>query len=324
MRLAKLDEDLSNKKLAISIKTKDGKKLINEGAVLTGSIIDRLKSSGLNTVYIEDNNVDVQLHETLDENRRALLYTKMQEVFAGITTRKDFNSIELLRFIRQEFLPEIKNEPVSIPADQIMNKDDYIMHSINVAILAVRTAYNMGLNMDKQEQMAFIALMHDVGNVIKKNNMKYKDTPHYEIAYEFLKDKNCAVLSYMSVRFQEEAYNGSGVYKISKDKQIDFAKILCICNFYENLLRTTNLMPYECFEKTQAFVNVKFDPEVFEAFRDAIYIYPIGLPVQLSNKAEGVVVKQNESYPLRPVVKTSDNYYNLMENLSIFIEKVAI
>jgi HD-GYP domain-containing protein (c-di-GMP phosphodiesterase class II) len=83
-------------------------------------------------------------------------------------------------------------------------------------------------------------------------------------------------------------------------------------------------MPYECYEKTQSLVNTRFDPAVFQAFRDALYIYPIGLPVRLSNKEEGVIVKQNQSYPLRPVIKAANHYYNLMENLNLFIEKVAI
>jgi putative nucleotidyltransferase with HDIG domain len=323
MRLAKLDEELENKILAVAIKTKEGRKLIGEGAVLSERVIERLKSSGLSAVYIEDDNYDVQLHETLDNDGRTVVLAKMQEVFAGIE-KNEFNSVELLRFIRQVLLPELKNEPVSIPANEVMDKDDIIQHSINVAILAIRTASSMGFNMDKIELMAFIALLHDIGKVLKNKDDKWKKTPHYEVAYEFLKSKNCTVLTYMSIRFQEEAFNGTGVYKVEGNKQIDFAKILSVCDYYETQLRDTKFMPYECFEKTQALVNTKFDPEIFSAFRNSLYIYPVGLPVLLNNKAEGIVVRQNESYPLRPIVKADDKYYNLMENLSLFIEKVAI
>jgi HD-GYP domain-containing protein (c-di-GMP phosphodiesterase class II) len=166
--------------------------------------------------------------------------------------------------------------------------------------------------------------MHDIGKLLKKKDIKLKDVPHNEIAYEFMKRKNCSVLSYMAAKYQNESFNVTGIYKLDNEKQIDIAKILGICDFYETLLRTTNLLPYECFEKTQSLVNIKFDPSVFEAFRDSIYIYPVGLPVILNNKAIGVIVKQNQSYPLRPIIKSNDNYYNLMENLSLFIEKTAI
>jgi putative nucleotidyltransferase with HDIG domain len=323
MRLAKLDEELENQRLAISIKSKDGKKLINEGALLSNRIIERLRNSGLTAVYIEDNNYDIQLQETLPQDRQSVISTKLQDIFTGIE-KNEFDSAKLQRLIRLELLPDIKNEPVSIPADRIMDEDDLVSHSINVAILATKVARTLGFNMEKIELMAFVALTHDIGKLFKKKDSRLKNIFHYEIGYEFLKKKNCSVLSYMSVRFQEETYDGKGFYKVNNEKQIDIAKILSICDYYETLLRTTNLMPYECFEKIQALVNSKFDPEIFTVFRESLYIYPVGLPVHLNNKAKGIVIRQNESYPLRPIVKAENTYYNLMENLSLFIEKVAI
>lgn len=323
MRLAKLGNYLENKKLATAIKSRDGKKLVNEGSVLSVRLIERLIASGLSAVYIEDDNYDIELKESMDANKQAKIYTKLQDVFAKIE-RNDFNHVDFLHFIRTDFLPEIKNEPVSIPADQVMDKTDLVQHSIHVAMLAVRTAIMLGFPMDKIEMMAFVALLHDIGKVIKIKDVKLKEVPHYEVAFDFLKKKNCTVLSYMAIRFQEENYDGSGVYRVSREKQIDYSKILSICDYYENLQRSGSLMPYECFEKTQAMVNSRFDPAVFEAFRDSIYIYPIGLPVLLSNKVEGIIVRQNESYPLRPIIKAVDQSYNLMENLSLFILQVAI
>lgn len=139
-----------------------------------------------------------------------------------------------------------------------------------------------------------------------------------------MKRKNCSVLSYISVKYQEEAYDGSGVYKMGFDKQLNFTKILAICDYYETRLRSASRMAYECFEETQALVNTKFDPNIFQSFLESIYIYPVGLPIRLNTKEEGVVIMQNQFFPLRPIVKTKDNYYNLMENLSLFIEAVII
>lgn len=323
MRLSKLEEGIINSKLAIPLKTKDGRKLVNEGTIVSKRLLDILINSGFQAIYIEDENYDVELQESVDTDSRTAIYTKLEAVFAGIE-KGEFNSIELLRFIRLELLANIKNEPVSIPADRARDKDDRIEHSFNVAILAVRTATALGFNMEKLELMAFIALLHDIGKIIQKKDKKLMDIPHNEIAYEFLKDKNCSVLSYMSIRFQNETYDEKGPNKITREKQIIFSKVLSICDYYETLLRATNDMPYECFEKTQAFVNTRFDPEVFKAFRESLYIYPLGLPVQLNNKEEGIVVRQNKSFPLRPVVKSKDKLINLMENLSLFIEKVAI
>ncbi len=323
MRLAKVNKELVNKRLATPVITRDGIEMISEGTVLSESLTERLINSGFSAVYIEDENLEIQLKETLGNDKQTVIYTKLQEIITGIE-KNEFKGIELSKFIRTELLPEVKNEPVSIPVDQVMDKDDHIQHSINVAILAMRTASKLGLSMERIELVAFISLLHDIGKILKLKDIKYKNVPHYEIAYSFLKRKNCSVLTYMSIRFQDETHNGKGPYRIDGDKLLDVVKILSICDYYENLLRTTNLMPHECFEETQALVNIKFDPDVFKAFRDAIYIYPIGLPICLNNKSEGIIIQQNESYPLRPIVKVVDKYYNLMENLSLFIEKVAI
>ncbi|MDF2588106.1 MAG: hypothetical protein K0S41_1947 [Anaerocolumna sp.] len=322
MRLAKLDNDIENKKLAITIKSQDGNKLIGEGAILSTKIIERLKNSGIYAIYIEDENTDIKLNETIDTDTQNNLMIKLIEIFKKII-KNEFSNVELLRFIRIDLLPKLKNGPVSLPADQILDRDDIIKHSLNVAILAIKIATSLKFSNEKIEQMAFIALTHDIGKLFHKNNSKLKHIPHYEIAYEYLKKKNCTVLTYMTIRFQEESYDGRGPYLVPQEKQMDFVKILSICDFYDTLLRTTSLMPYECYEKVLSLVNIKFDPEIFKVFRDSLYIYPIGLPVILNNKDKGIIYMQNESYPLRPIVKTDNSYYNLMENLSLFIEEVA-
>lgn len=278
MRLAKLEEGLTNRKLAVSIQSSEGSKLISEGTILSDRLIEKLADNGIHAVYIEDENCDIQFQETLDICKYDNISRKLKEIYNGIE-KNEFSVVNVLRFIRSELLPKIKNEPVSIPANQVMNKDDLIQHSLNAAFLSARMAYLMGLNMEKIELMVLIALMHDIGKIIHKKEGNKNRLPHYESACEFLKRKNCTVLTYMSIRFQNEAFDGRGLYRITEDKQIIFAKILSICDYYETLLRSTNLMPYECFEKTQSQVYKKFDPRIFEVFRDSIYIYPVGLPV---------------------------------------------
>jgi putative nucleotidyltransferase with HDIG domain len=323
MRLAKLDKNIENKTLAITIKSQDGNKLIGEGAILSTKMIERLKSSGIYAVYIEDENTDIKLSETIDTDTQNDLVTKLLDIYKKIV-KNQFSNLDLIRFIRTDLLPKLKNGPVSLPADQILDRDDIIKHSLSVAILAVKIATSLGFNTEKIEQMAFIALTHDIGKLLQRNNSKLNHIPHYEIAYEYLKKKNCSVLSYMTIRFQEESYDGMGPYLVPQEKQMDFVKILNICDFYDTLLRTTKLMPYECYEKVLSLVNIKFDPEIFKVFRDSFYVYPIGLPVILNNKDKGIIYMQNESYPLRPIVKTKNSYYNLMEHLTLFIEEVAL
>jgi HD-GYP domain-containing protein (c-di-GMP phosphodiesterase class II) len=222
--------------------------------------------------YLTNENFDIHLQESFDSKRYAAILTHLDEIFEGI--EKDKLSINrIFEFIHSELLPEIKNEPLNILHSKLTSKDNLINHSINVTILSVRMADFLGLSLEKIEFMAFIALMHDIGKLLVKKELTFIRLPHYELAYEFLKSKNCTALALMSIRFQEEAFDGSGLYKITGDKQIIYAKILNICNYYETLLRTTKLTPYECFEKVQELVNTRFDPKIFKIFRDAFFLY---------------------------------------------------
>ncbi|EOD00788.1 HD-GYP domain-containing protein [Caldisalinibacter kiritimatiensis] len=323
MRLAKLDENILNKKLALTIKSSTGRKLIQNNVVLSERVIKRLKSNGLNAIYIEDENVDVELRESITEDKRIQIIQKLNEIYSDIQ-RGQYNDIEFGRFIRNEILPSIVNEPVSLPIGQVMKEEDISQHSLNVCLLVVRTGIAIGLNQEKIEQLAKAALLHEVGKLIQKSDKRLEEIPYEELGYRYLKQKHSSVLVYTTVRFQNETIDGKGTLKIPESNQNELVKILSICNYYESLLRTTHLLPHQCFEKVQALVNTKFDTKVFEAFRKSIYIYPIGLPVKLNNGEEGIVFKQNELYPLRPIVKANGQEYNLLENLSLFIEEVLM
>lgn len=93
MRLAKLGDYLENKKLATAIKSRDGKKHVNEGSVLSVRLIERLIASGLSAVYIEDDNYDIELKESIDANKQAKIYMKLQDVFARIEKKNLIISI---------------------------------------------------------------------------------------------------------------------------------------------------------------------------------------------------------------------------------------
>ncbi|RKD29544.1 HD-GYP domain-containing protein [Thermohalobacter berrensis] len=325
MQLTKLDESAINKRLSYPLKTKDGRKLVNGNTILSERLIKRLKSSGFNAVYIQDENTDIELKETLPENKRAEIAAKLQEVYDNIANNQ-YNDIEFARFIRNNILPEIKNEPISIPINETMDKNDILHHSLNVCLLSVRTALTMGLTQDKVEAVARAALLHEIGKILKKKsrNNALKKKSYEEVGYSFLKNKHSSVLVYTTVRYHNETLDEKGPFHLSKDNQHELTKIISLCNYYENLLREAKLLPHECFEKVQALVNFKFDPDVFKAFRKSLYIYPVGLPVKLSNGNEGIVAMQNKAYPLRPIIKADGIFYNLLENLSLFIEKVTI
>lgn len=320
MKLAKLDENIIGKRIATVIKEQDGRKLVNEGTLISERILERLKVYKLNAIYIEDENVDIELHETIDNDKRIMIIKALKDMYKDISNRK-YNVIALNKLIKEEILPEIKNEPVNIIVDGIMGADDIAEHSLNVCLLSVVTAMKLGFGKDKIEILAKAALLHDIGKIIKSDK---KDIGHEQIAFEYLKNNVESVLVYTTVRYHHETIDGKGPQKQSIESQNDFVKIISLTNFYENLLRKGHLLHHECFEQLQSLINIKFEKTVYDAFAKSIYLYPVGLPIKLNNNEFGIVVRQNNSYPLRPIIRTKTNEYNLLEHLSLFIEKAEL
>ena len=320
MRLANLDSKLIGQRLSNTIKTLDGRNLIKGNIEITEKLIQRLKIFGMSTVYIEDNNVDLELKETIPEEKRAEIFTRLNSMYDGITKNNTFDEFQLGKLIRLEILPEINNEPVSLPLGRTVKGYDITQHSLNVCLLAVVTAYQLGLGMEKVITLAKAALLHDIGKIIKTNY----DDPHEIIGYDFLKNRTHSLVLYNLVRFHHETMDEKGPQKLKAENQNEMIKILSLCNSYEYMFSQEGLIPSECFERIQAEVNIKYDSVIFNAFRKSIYVYPLGLPVGLNNGEEGTVVRQNIAFPSRPFVRCRDREYNLMEHLSLFIEKVAL
>lgn len=319
MRLMRLDEKSIGKNLALAINTQNGNKILNSGSKLSERIIKRLEEYGLKAVYIEDENTDIELQETLSENVKVRVLNKLNLIYSKIQNEKYFDEFELGKLIRDEIIPEMNSGPISIPVGIMTKGYNIAIHSLNVCLLSIEVAKILGMDMKKIDTIAKAALIHDIGKLFDN-----EDANHCQAGYEFLKNKINTVTLYSTIRYHHETLDGQGPFKISGENQNEYIKIISLCNYYDKLLNEEGLLPTECFEKIQVLVNTKFDNSVFEAFRKAIFIYPIGLPVKLNNGEEGIIIRQNNNFPLRPFVRTEKNEYNLMEHLSIFIQEILL
>lgn len=208
-----------------------------------------------------------------------------------------------------------------MPVGKTVSIYDIAQHSLNICLLSIVIGLKLGIGMDKIETLAKAALLHDIGKLIKNAN---KDKGHEQLGYEFLKSNTNSIILCTLVRFHHETIDEKGPQNLPHKNQTDLIKILSLCNYYENLLSQENLIPNEAFEKLQALINVKFDQYTFNAFRKSVYIYPIGLPINLNNGEEGIIIRQNKSFPLRPFIRTEKAEYNLLEHLSLVITEIAI
>jgi HD-GYP domain-containing protein (c-di-GMP phosphodiesterase class II) len=107
-----------------------------------------------------------------------------------------------------------------------------------------------------------------------------------------------------------ERVNGKGYpLGINGDNINKFSKIISVCDVFtamsSNRCHRDRFNPNEAYEYILCNAGTMFDEEVVTKFKQSFYIYPLGIRVKLSNGLEGYVVRQNESFPDRAIVRVS-------------------
>ena len=104
-----------------------------------------------------------------------------------------------------------------------------------------------------------------------------------------------------------ENIDGTGYPRQLSGNEIGkMAQIISIVDVYDALVTKRPYKeaksPAEAIEMMFAMSN-KFNLDIFRTFLSVVNIYPNGSTVKLSNGQVATVLRQNKSYPLRPVIK---------------------
>ena len=88
------------------------------------------------------------------------------------------------------------------------------------------------------------------------------------------------------------------------------------------------MLPHEGMDLLYAGSGKLYDPEIVNAFRKTVALYPVGLTVSLSDGRKGIVIKQNRELSTHPVVRIIEEHnreiitpydIDLMEELNVTI-----
>lgn len=328
MKLVLANDNLVGEVLANPIYTENGMMFVNKGNKISKTVISRLKKMGITTIYVEDDNDEINLQEVLPTPFKLLSLKLLKEVFAEIKNKDYINESKVFDIV-QDIMKNINLSENAALVNNLAPNDDLsklAMHSLNVTILTLMVCIHKRFDDKKLLKIGVAALLHDIGKL-------YVDGNEHVIRGRDLIKKNSAFTSttFMAVYYLYEREDGSGPFGILGEKIHEFTKILSICNEYINSINGDELMlPHVAMEKISAEAVSKFDKDIYADFAQSLYCYPNGLQVNLNNGQEGIVVMQNSGFTTRPIlgIKTNEGYKfcNLVEpeNLTLFIEKVML
>lgn len=353
MKLELINRLKGKEVLGKNIFTNDGRVLLKAGTVLNESYIDKMKDMGIFYVYVEDKRLeDVQVE---DENISRLKQTTMEcmsrilKNTSAISDKKimcDYMKIieELIDYINRD--ADINKSLYDIQT----NSNLTYVHSIDVCVMSTFIGHAMKLDSLSIKELGLAAILHDIGksqlpkniqrnenNLNKEELREYKEHPYLGAV---LLKKNIRISDTVvkAVLQHHERMDGKGYpYGLDGKSISKFARIITISDVYDIITNSKDYKkafnPGDAYELILAGSGTIFDEEIVKVFRKAFSVYPLGCCVKLSDGIEGYVVRQNENFPDRPVIrviydastkKDVEPYeIDLIENINLVVKSIV-
>ena len=183
--------------------------------------------------------------------------------------------------------------------------EETYFHGLNVSILSMMLAKEMGFTRPQSQNLGVGALLHDMGLAdiperIARSRHELS-TPernlrelHCEYGVRLGKQIGLPDAVLRIVAQHHELADGSGYPKRIKGDQIDpLARIVALVNYYDNLCNPIDLAkamtPHEALSLMFAQRRTKFDARALQVMIRSLGVYPPGSVVRLSNDALALV-----------------------------------
>ncbi len=201
--------------------------------------------------------------------------------------------------------------------------DEVYFHSLNVTILAMMLAKDLGFTPEMAREMGVGTMVHDIGlmdipdKVVKKNPDEYNNAErslraqHVDFGLAIGRKIGLSAQALAVIGQHHEMVDGSGFPKGTKgDAMTPAARLVAVVNSYDNLCNPFDsskaMTPHEALSFMYAKRRDKFDAKVLQLMIRSLGVYPPGSIVQLSNESLAVVTSVNPKKPLRPWILVYD------------------
>lgn len=198
-----------------------------------------------------------------------------------------------------------------------------ITNLLNVAILGTKVGIGLGYYGKELERLALAGLVHDIGlfavpqSLVTKTGRLTQDErmlieQHPELGYQVIHRAGEEYEWLAQVTRQaHERSNGQGYPNRLKGRQIsEMAQILGVVDVFDALVSQRpyrrRLLPHEAVRELLVAERATFPREILKALVEQLSVYPLGTSVRLTTGEVGTVVSVNSRYPLRPVVRVSE------------------
>ena len=201
--------------------------------------------------------------------------------------------------------------------------EDVYFHSLNVTILAMMLAKDLGFSTEAARELGTAAMLHDIGRieipdrVLKKHPDEFNKAEqnlycmHVDYGVEIGRKLGISAQALQIIAQHHEFCDGTGYPKGLKEAAISpGGRLVSLVNYYDELCNPIDLnkamTPHAALSFMFSQNSAKFEKRALQLMIRNLGVYPPGSIVQLSNEALAAVISINPKKPLRPWVLVYD------------------
>lgn len=349
MRKINVEAIQGNEILAKNIYSNMDTILIPEGALLRKEYVFRLKELDIDSVYVEDEISKGVNTEEITEMQIKKECAKQLNIAFEKTFCNSKAEMAEIKEVAGKIIDDLLKQPeIIFCVSGVRNKSEMLFsHSINVCAMSVFLAIRMKLCKKMVEEIAVGSLLHDIGlaevpkfirekSIEEMNKAERREVKmHTVYGYNFVENEKWLTKEAKEIILcHHERLDGSGYPFQRKDDKITLAcRIVGVCDDFDRLvygIGTKKLKVHEAIEYIVGLAGQAFDEKVVSVFNQSIAAYPNGTLVSTNEDEVGIVLKQNENFPARPILRMLKNKKgkdytewvekNLVKELTLFIQ----
>ncbi|AKU12242.1 hypothetical protein AzCIB_2347 [Azoarcus sp. CIB] len=212
--------------------------------------------------------------------------------------------------------------------------EELYFHSLNVAMLSLMIARDLGVPQEVFGALGMGALLHDIGRKEVPDKILLKTEPmtqaernlyqmHCRFGVEIGHRLQLSAPVLEIIRDHHELFDGTGYPAGLKGDAIGvMPRIVSVANYYDELCNPVDvanaLTPHDALSTMFAKLRSKFDPRMLQAFIRCLGVYPPGTIVQLSNGLIAMVATVNTAKPMKPIIVIYDE--NIPKEEAILVD----
>jgi HD-GYP domain-containing protein (c-di-GMP phosphodiesterase class II) len=351
MRLEFVKNLKGNEILAKNIISETGETLLKAGLKINLSLIQKLRKYCVFMVYVEDERLsDISRGHDITDLKKTTLEI-MPNLFNELLEGDRATSTKSIGMVEELIEDVVSKRSININLYEVKAYDNYTyIHCVDTSIMSIYLGTCLNFNHQEIKELGISAILHDIGKIKVANKIinkrgplsaeEFKEIKKHTIYGKEILERTGAFSNKVidGVLQHHERVDGTGYpYGLNKNKISDYAKIISVSDVFTAISANRSYRkkfdPKEAYELILGGIGSRFDSDIVENFRKNFAIYPLGCCVKLSNGIEGYVVRQNKSFPDRPVIrvvyesisKQPIQIYeiDLIEKLTIVIESVV-